>query len=270
MVSIGYPEAAAPTSDSNPAEPTNTAPISSPLSDDRDPRTTANNSNRAQGSEPEQPFAVPQSSKAPLNYNSSVIVDRDGEIKAHYRKSFLYYTDVTWSRPGPGFHAGTLSLTPHSQNGETVGQDIKLAAGICMDLNPHRFVAPWGAKEFAHHVLDSRATLVILTMAWLSSELCPFDVSPDNADSQNPDMPTLAYWIERLRPVVDGESEVVVVFANRAGVEGASVYAGSSCVMKLGGGRVALWGVVGKGEERCLVVDTDEVSWEGDEGRRRC
>jgi protein N-terminal amidase len=36
------------------------------------------------------------------------VVDKDGETLANYSKSFLYYTDATWAREGPGFYGGTL------------------------------------------------------------------------------------------------------------------------------------------------------------------
>lgn len=39
-----------------------------------------------------------------------------------------------------------------------------------MDINPYKFEAPWNAFEFAVHVLEVRANLVILSMAWLTRE----------------------------------------------------------------------------------------------------
>ena len=38
-----------------------------------------------------------------IAYNSLVIVDSVGDVVAHYRKSFLYYTDDTWAKEGIGF-----------------------------------------------------------------------------------------------------------------------------------------------------------------------
>lgn len=52
-------------------------------------------------------------------YNSVVVVNRDGEIVANYRKSFLYYTDETWAREGSGFYQGEM---------KDLGQ---VAMGIC-------------------------------------------------------------------------------------------------------------------------------------------
>lgn len=55
-----------------------------------------------------------------------------------------------------------------------------------------------------------------------------------------------------------------MVIANRTGREGEVGYAGTSVVMGVGGGRgtVRVWGVLGRGEEKVLVVDTGaEVRW---------
>lgn len=44
------------------------------------------------------------------------------------------------------------------------GAKVKAAAGICMDINPYKFEAPWTAYEFANHARESRAKLVIVSM----------------------------------------------------------------------------------------------------------
>lgn len=152
-----------------------------------------------------------------------------------------------------------------------------------MDINPYKFSAPWTAYEFATRMLTSHTKLVLLSMAWLT-RLLPQDLE---LDPESPDMETVAYWLERFHPLVEHapEEEVVVVFANRCGVEGRAVgsvqveggevveegdrvcYAGSSCVMRFQGGTVRMYekraggvAVLGKGEEGVLVVDTGEVS----------
>jgi len=152
-----------------------------------------------------------------------------------------------------------------------------------MDINPYRFEAPWHAYEFANSMLSGKAKLVVLSMAWLTRLLPPeLDIDPDR-----PDMETVAYWLERFYPLVESmpQEDVVVVFANRSGVEGNRVgslhiengeeveegdrvcYAGSSCVMRFQGGNVRMFekranevAVLGKGEEGVLVVDTEKVS----------
>lgn len=215
-------------------------------------------------------------------FNSTVTVGPDGNVLANYRKSFLYYTDETWAEEGflsnPEKQAFFAAPIPSLGGGENVGH------GICMDINPYKFTAPWSSYEFATQMLQKNCRLVILSMAWLtrlSPEACALD-------PERPDMETVAYWLERFFPFVDSSPSdpIVVVFANRCGSEGTAkgmvrmpehgeeieigdrvAYAGSSCVMRFQGGSVKLWehfvgrkkgdvGLLGKGEEGVLVVDT--------------
>lgn len=173
-------------------------------------------------------------------------VSPKGEILAHYRKSFLYYTDETWASEGDGFYAGSF--------GENVNETV--AIGICMDINPYKFATPWQKYEFASHVVTSGAGLVVLSMAWLTSGLTTNGLQ---VDALQPDMSTLSYWVERFQPLMNSEHEVVLVMGNRSGVEGTALYAGTSTVMRVSAGVVSLWDILGRGEERCLVVDTKSV-----------
>ena len=72
----------------------------------------------------------------------------------------------------------------------------------------------------------------------------------------------MAYWVERFQPLVDratgGEEPVFVVLANRCGVEKSVCYAGSTTVLRVEKGGVSLYETLGKGEEKCLVVDLNE------------
>jgi protein N-terminal amidase len=191
-----------------------------------------------------------------IAYNSLVFVSSAGDVVAHYRKSFLYYTDETWAQEGQGFWAGVLPI-----GGQ--GQQVKAAAGICMDLNPYKFEAPWTAYEFGNHAREARAKVVVVSMAWLTR------LSAQEVDGQVtvPDQHTLNYWIDRLTPLFGpqgAQSEAFVVCANRVGEEGVAPrigevrYAGSSCVMGMSrDGQVRLWEILGRGQEGVLVVDTD-------------
>ncbi|KAI1745914.1 carbon-nitrogen hydrolase [Xylaria scruposa] len=183
---------------------------------------------------------------SPEYYNSVIAVNSDGETIAHYRKTFLYYTDETWALEGPeGFYGGFIP-----ELGTTTSM------GICMDLNPYKFEAPWLAYEFAFHCLEVEANLVILTMAWLTREhASPFCRMPNE-----PDMETLTYWISRLEPLIrsDNREEIIIVFCNRAGVEGDAVYAGTSAVIGVKDGEVNVYGILGRGENDLLVVDTEK------------
>ena len=192
-----------------------------------------------------------------IAYNSLVFVSSTGDVVAHYRKSFLYYTDETWAQEGQGFWAGVLPIGGN-------GQQIKAAAGICMDINPYRFEAPWTAYEFANHAREARAKVIVVSMAWLTrlsaEELAGQVMAPDND--------TINYWVDRLSPLFGpqgAETEALVVCANRVGEEGTSPnlgdvrYAGSSCVMgMMKGEQIRMWDIFGRAQEGVLVTDTDD------------
>jgi len=194
-------------------------------------------------------------------YNSLVFVDATGQVVAHYRKSFLYYTDEVWAQEGSGFYSGILPIG----NG---GRRVKAAAGICMDINPYKFEAPWSAYEFSNHAREARAKVVVVSMAWLT-RLTALELMEE---PMRPDMDTLGYWVERFRPLMEASGsadEVVVVLANRTGEEGDAErigevrYAGSSTVlgMRKGDGNgevnVKIWDVLGRAQDGILIVDTE-------------
>ncbi|TEA17952.1 Protein N-terminal amidase [Colletotrichum sidae] len=179
----------------------------------------------------------------PEYYNSAIVVNGDGETIANYRKSFLYYTDETWALEGnAGFFEGWI---PGLGNA---------SIGICMDLNPYKFQAPWHAFEFAFHILENESNLVIVSMAWMTRE----DGRMFSRMPNEPDMDTLTYWVTRLEPLIrsENEDEIIVVFCNRTGTEDDVVYAGTSAVVGVQDGEVKIYGLLGRGEKELLVVDT--------------
>ncbi|KAI1438235.1 carbon-nitrogen hydrolase [Xylaria sp. CBS 124048] len=180
-------------------------------------------------------------------YNSAIIINEDGDTCGHYRKSHLYYTDESWALEGSGFFSDPI---------DGIGQ---VAMGICMDINPYKFEAPWNAYEFAFHVLDAAANVVILSMAWLTRE----NALVFNSQPREPDMETLTYWITRLEPLIraETEEEIIVIFANRTGVEDEAVYAGTSAVLGIQNGEVTVYGLLGRGDKDLLVVDTDKSAF---------
>lgn len=141
---------------------------------------------------------------------------------------------------------------------------MKAAFGICMDLNPRKFLSPWTAYEFSNAALDSKAELLILSMAWLTG--LP-SLSLKGSLAKTPDTDTLSYWINRLIPIVQGVNEVVVVCGNRCGeekggnpcgqAEAGVRYAGTSWIGRVGAGEVKIWRVLGRGEEGLCIADTD-------------
>jgi protein N-terminal amidase len=126
-----------------------------------------------------------------------------------------------------------------------------------MDINPYRFTAPWTAYEFANHVLASQTPLVVLSTAWLTH----IPLEDLHAERFKPDQETVVYWMERFAPLkLAAEKqgiETTVVIANRVGTDPpASSFAGSSCVMRFRrGGVVEIFDVLGRAEEKVLVVD---------------
>ncbi|KAF3064548.1 Protein N-terminal amidase [Daldinia childiae] len=128
-----------------------------------------------------------------------------------------------------------------------------------MDINPYKFEAPFHAFEFAFHVLEMGSNLVILTMAWLTRE----DGRMFSRMPNDPDLDTLTYWVTRLEPLIRAESEeeIIVVFANRCGIEDDAVYAGTSAVIGIKDGEVSVYGILGRGEKELLVVDTDAAPY---------
>ncbi|KAK3117318.1 hypothetical protein LTR53_001435 [Teratosphaeriaceae sp. CCFEE 6253] len=212
-----------------------------------------------------------------VNYNATVTVSPTGEVLANYRKSFLYYTDDKWAAEGTWTPLTTARAEPFFR--EPLGTLGLVGHGICMDINPYAFTAPWTAYEFATAMLKAEVPLVVLSMAWLT-RLSEEELQ-DGAEQ--PDMATVAYWVERLCPLVESKGEVVVVFANRCGVESnvvgvkdkddgvvegegeAACYAGSSCVMRFRDGKTEMLetnrheaAIMGKGEEGVLIVDTQQ------------
>ncbi|KAI2463773.1 carbon-nitrogen hydrolase [Annulohypoxylon bovei var. microspora] len=185
---------------------------------------------------------------SPEYYNSALMVNQDGDTIGNYRKTHLYYTDETWALEGSGFFRGRLP-----------GIKGNVAMGICMDINPYKFEAPWHTFEFAFHVLESNANVVILSMAWLTTE----DFGVYSSKSSEPDLDTLTYWLTRLEPLIraETEEEIIVIFANRTGVEDNAVYAGTSAVIGIQGGEVNVYGVLSRGAKELLVVDTEAAPY---------
>ncbi|KAF4332679.1 n-terminal amidase [Fusarium beomiforme] len=180
----------------------------------------------------------------PEYYNSTIVVNAEGETIANYRKSFLYYTDESWALEGDeGFFEGYITGLGNT------------SIGICMDLNPYKYEAPWDAFEFAFHVLEAGSNLVIVSMAWMTrEEPRKFTRMPNE-----PDMETLTYWVTRLEPLIrqDTREEIIVVFCNRCGNEEEVLYAGTSAVIGILDGEVRVYGLLGRGERELLVVDTN-------------
>ncbi|KAI9141925.1 carbon-nitrogen hydrolase [Paraphysoderma sedebokerense] len=163
-------------------------------------------------------------------YNSQVIVNRSGEIVKVYRKHFLYETDENWACEGEGFSCIETEFG-------------KTSFGICMDINPYRFISPFTAFEYGHFHVSHKPSLMLLSMAWLDSD--PSDPEEETYDLWN-------YWVTRLKPLIG--SDVTVCICNRTGEESDVSFGGGTVVLKMGKQPRVVAGL-GKREEKVLLVD---------------
>jgi len=176
--------------------------------------------------------------------NTASIIDSTGNVVHEYYKHHMFETDYKWGcTPGPGFNSTILQVND---------VPIHTSIGICMDINPKEFTAPFTSYEYANFILnnDKEISLILLPMAWL--------LPPEyDQSTTEPSLPTLRYWIKRLYPLVQDDKLRAVVICNRTGEDdGRAVYAGTSCVLRLGGGEVSVLGMLGR-EEGVLYLDLE-------------
>eukprot|EP00793_Prasinoderma_coloniale_P004143 PRCOL_00006319-RA len=124
---------------------------------------------------------------APRFYNSQLAVSPEGLVLAVYDKHFLYVTDKTWATPGKSFRALELP-----------GLGIKVGLGVCMDINPREFEAPYDAYELANYHKEAGVDLILFSSAWCNRHP---DDPPEAAEAPNA-AETIAYWVHRLVPLV--------------------------------------------------------------------
>ncbi|CCD22558.1 amidase NDAI_0A04010 [Naumovozyma dairenensis CBS 421] len=101
-------------------------------------------------------------------YNSALVTSPQGNLIFNYRKSFLYQTDHDWHCHENPMGFQTFPLTFKQPNGKP-DITINTSIGICMDLSPYEFEAPFIDFEFASYNLDMGTELIICPMAWLHS-----------------------------------------------------------------------------------------------------
>ena len=101
-------------------------------------------------------------------YNSCAVFNRFGQLIYNYRKSFLYETDEVWGcNENPWVPSIELDFSPTSnkiredinvnETSETTTQLVITNIGICMDLNPYKFEAPFNKFEFSMSSYSQRA-----------------------------------------------------------------------------------------------------------------
>lgn len=151
-------------------------------------------------------------------YNSMMVLSPDGELVCNPRKTFLYETDKHWATAGSEFKTWYCPWL-----------DKTISFGICMDINPCDFAAPFEAFEFASQVVTHGSDLVLFSCAW-----CDFE--PPESDS----FPTFSYWATRLTPIIKAlkkgtypKSNSYFVCSNRIGSENGTFFVGASCALSL-------------------------------------
>mmetsp|Transcript_8859 Transcript_8859/g.14381 ORF Transcript_8859/g.14381 Transcript_8859/m.14381 type:complete len:282 (+) Transcript_8859:305-1150(+) len=183
-----------------------------------------------------------------LLFNSMIVVNPKGEFVTSYDKHFLYETDKTWASPGAGFVSLELDWI-----------DAKIGLGICMDINPFDFTAPFSAFEFSNFHKANKSEVIIFSSAWCNRH--PGDLK----ESEINGVETIQYWCTRLYPLIG--QDVYFVIADRVGSEPLSNYreeakgrvsfCGSSCVLNLK--HPSLVACLDTKEEGVLVVDIPVV-----------
>ena len=146
------------------------------------------------------------------------ILEPNGNSLPSYHKHFLYKDDKTWCIEGDSF--GYLEIKTKK------GIQLKLGIGICMDINPYEFKAPFNAFEFAKFCKKKDVDLIIFPTNW--------NDEPDGKNDTFGVMHMLNYWLERLTPIVEkSKKNKYFLAADRTGKEKTSTFIGCSCAMQL-------------------------------------
>ncbi|CAG8749027.1 2841_t:CDS:2, partial [Acaulospora morrowiae] len=153
-----------------------------------------------------------------------------------------------WADEGPGFKAIDVP---------GLG---KVGFGICMDINPYKFTAPFDAYEFTNFHLQQKTDIILCSMAWLDSETSAVD-----------------YWLQRLFPLINDaeyrgfrpdarnpetaiKRNVLFVVCNRTGTEEGVTFCGSSIIVSISSrGEIHMLGSLGIHQEDVIVVDVPSL-----------
>jgi len=212
-------------------------------------------------------------------YNALVAVGPDGNTLTHYHKSFLYVVDKTWAREGSGFTCVDIPVRNENARREPFGDDggvsgddenendasfarVRATLGVCMDINPREFEAPWEAYELATAVKAHGSSLLLFASAWTNGHP---DDDPATFAPVDP-RSVMTYWLNRLAPLVGEKRERHFVCANRVGEERGITFTGCSCVMSLR--EPNLVEALGATQEGLLLAEIDAEEWRGEKGGR--
>lgn len=201
-------------------------------------------------------IGYPENSQG-TTYNSALVVNELGEVVYNYRKTHLYETDEAWGcseNPSNTFSPVKLMLGKGSQRRQFITN-----IGICMDLNPYKFVAPFNEFEFSLLCWKNMSRLIIVPTAWLATDSPSIkeDWTKEQkeaaaskwrkefennavADAKVPNMDLINYWILRFFPFLSHpmnemprlKTKTHVILCNRTGIEDDVLYGGSSSILR--------------------------------------
>lgn len=122
-----------------------------------------------------------------LIYNSALLTSPAGELLYNYRKTHLYETDEGFEcneNPNKSFESIQLVADKNYYLNPAENKSyptITTNFGICMDLNPYQFKAPFNAFEMSLKCYMNNAKLILCPLNWLSQK------SPSINDSLSPE-----------------------------------------------------------------------------------
>lgn len=161
-------------------------------------------------------------------YNAMGIVSNLGELIKVYHKTQLYPpVDPLWARPGDGFCV--LDLNIARLDGER-GHPVKCCIGICMDLSPDRFEAPFEAYELSTFAVKNGAEVILCCMAWLDIGPVPDPHRTEGGKSSEETLETMSHWTARCTPFWKFKNRTFAT-CNRTGQEEGAIFTGTSCVI---------------------------------------
>ncbi|KAK6461744.1 carbon-nitrogen hydrolase [Scheffersomyces coipomensis] len=221
-------------------------------------------------------------------YNSCLLISPQGSILHNYRKSFLYETDEVWGcneNPERGFKSLDIILDREyylQRDTTKIYPKVRVNFGICMDLNPYKFEAPFNAFEFSLSCYQQLSKLIICPMAWLSPQSPSITKETGGLKIENdsePDTSTVNYWILRFFPFLNHKNSILpknfekvnVICCNRVGLEDDVLYGGSTSIFEFNGNdglisnaeiddknpSVKVLGSLGKNNEEVLIKDIE-------------
>jgi protein N-terminal amidase len=121
-------------------------------------------------------------------YNSLMLISPSGELISTYDKHFLYSVDESWAEEGSAFMTAKIDFNQsklkdgcdYTNNSDGC---VNVGFGICMDLSPYQFKAPFELFEFGTFQANNDADIILCCMAWLLPGSVDDDI--DNQDSSS-------------------------------------------------------------------------------------